>query len=82
MCDGVLVKQSMDQALQTAHNSHFIWPCCLTRVELLNGPTCDIFFDVMDLADGVVTPKHVQIEGLGVFSHAGPHADVRRRPPG
>lgn len=51
-------------------------------MELLNDPTCNIFFDVMNLADGVVTPKHVQIEGLGVFTQTGPHADVRRRPPG
>lgn len=51
-------------------------------LRLLEGPTCDILFDVMDLADGVVTPKHVQVEGLRVFSHAGPPADVGSGPPG
>lgn len=51
-------------------------------VELLQDPTCNIIFDLMNLADGVVAPKHVQVEGLGVFSHAGPDANVRSCPPG
>lgn len=54
----------------------------LRNLQLLEDPTCNIFFDVMNLADGIVTPKHVQIEGLRLFSDAGPNADVRSCPPG
>lgn len=42
--------------------------------------TCHIFFDLMNLADGVVASKHVEVEGLGVFADACPCAYVRRGP--
>lgn len=43
--------------------------------------TCDVFFDLVDLADGVVASEHVQVERLRVFSHTGPCANVRSGPP-
>lgn len=43
--------------------------------------TCDIFFDLLNLADGVVASEHVQVEGLGVFTNTCPCADVRSCPP-
>lgn len=42
--------------------------------------TCDIFFDLMNLADGVVPSEHVEVEGLRVFADTGPRADVRSGP--
>lgn len=42
--------------------------------------TCDIFFDLMNLADGVVSSEHVEVEGLRVFADTGPRADVRCGP--
>lgn len=42
--------------------------------------TCDIFFDLMNLADGVVSSEHVEVEGLRVFADTGPRADVRSGP--
>lgn len=83
------------RALVEDPSSHVTRPCCShgwtscrvcgppqQDLQLLEEPTCNILFDVMNLADGVVTPKHVQIKGLGVFSHTGPYADVRSCPPG
>lgn len=43
--------------------------------------TCDVLFDLVDFADGVVSSEHVQVEGSGVSADARPRADVRRRPP-
>ena len=43
--------------------------------------TCDVFFDLMNLADGVVASEHVEVEGLGVFANTCPCADVRSGPP-
>ena len=42
--------------------------------------TCDILFDLVNLADGVVPPEHVQIEGLRVFTNTLPCGDVRSCP--
>lgn len=42
--------------------------------------TCHIFFDLMNLADGVVASKHVEVEGLGVFADTCPCAYVRSGP--
>lgn len=36
----------------------------------------------MDFTDGIVSPEHVEVEGLRVFAHSGPGADVRGGPPG
>lgn len=43
--------------------------------------TCDILFDLMNLADGVVASEHVKVEGLGIFTNTCPCADVRGGPP-
>lgn len=43
--------------------------------------TCDVFFDLVDLADRVVSSEHVEVKRLGVFTNMCPCAYVRSGPP-
>lgn len=47
--------------------------CVFAVTELI---TCNILFDLMNLAYGVVPSEHIQVKRLRVFPNTRPHADV------